>query len=66
MTLKGRVKKEVDGHWHPVYGRLKAGAVVDVETGEDGSYPDQIFELVEEKKAGEGKRKESTEKKGGE
>ncbi len=46
-TVKGKVRKEVDGHWHPVYGTLKAGSIVDVETGEDGSYPDQIFELEE-------------------
>jgi hypothetical protein len=48
--MKGKAKKEVDGHWHPLYGILKAGAIVDIETGEDGSYPDQIFDKVEEKK----------------
>jgi len=51
MTRTLRVKKEVDGHWHPVHGVLKAGAVHIVEVGEDGIFPDQIFEPVEAEEA---------------
>lgn len=53
FTVKGRVRKNVDGHSHPKYGELKAGTVVDVElipemdprTGKDSLYfPGGVFE----------------------
>ncbi len=54
-SLKGRIRKEADGHRHPVYGTLKAGTVVDVEmvscndkeTGQPRLFfPGQVFEPV--------------------
>ena len=31
MNVKGKVRPQVDGHEHPVYGMLKAGTVMDVD-----------------------------------